>query len=157
MNPASPGPSDPPDPFDRPLSFGEGFGDLFEAHRPHGRSETGFVAGRSFRPAANIHETAEGLVITLDIPGIEREDVDLKIEGQRMIVTGKRDFIRDHADEEFVRLERGFGSFTREFELPGEADHDNVTARLENGVLTITVPGRQARRDITIETGEDGQ
>jgi len=150
-----PDPKDPPDPFDERAFFAEELGDLFEAHRPYGRSETGFLAGRSFRPAANIHETADGLTITLDVPGIERDDVDLKIEGRRLIVSGARDFVRDHPDEEFVRLERGFGSFRRIFEIPGDLDHDRVSAVLDRGVLIITVPCRRRRREIIVGTGEE--
>jgi len=127
---------------------------MFETHRPYGRSETGFLAGRSFRPAANIYETSSGITITLDVPGISREDIDLKIEGNRLTVSGKRDFIRDHADEEFVRLERGFGSFKRIFEIPGDVDHDRVTAKLEQGVLMVDVPRRESRREIRVESEE---
>jgi len=147
-----PDPRDPKDTFDEPMFMPDGFDDLFETHRPYGRSETGFLAGRSFKPSANIYETSDGLVITLDVPGIERKHIDIKIEGRRLMVTGARNFTRDHPDEEFVRIERGFGSFKRVFEVFSDVDHDEVKARLDNGVLTITVPRRCDLREIPVES-----
>lgn len=126
--------------------------ELFESHTPFGRSETGFLAGKSFNVAANIYESPIGLVITIDCPGIQPEDFDLKLEGTRLIVSGKRDFVKDYQDEEFVRLERGFGSFRRIFEMPEGVDGTAVSAKLENGVLKIIVPLMQKRRDIVIES-----
>jgi HSP20 family molecular chaperone IbpA len=155
MTPKNPSQKDPPDPFDNRMFFLEELGELFETHRPYGRSETGFLAGRSFRPAANIYETPDGITIAVDLPGIDRDDIDLKIDEGRLIVSGKRDFKRDDPDEEFVRLERGFGSFRRIFEIPGEVDRDRITARLEQGVLTITVPRLRQRHGIIIKSEED--
>jgi HSP20 family protein len=127
--------------------------DLFESHTPFGRSETGFMAGKSFHVAANIYESPTGLVITVDCPGILRENVDLKLEGTRLIVSGKREFVKEHPDEEFIRLERGFGSFLRVFEVPSNVDDSAITAKLENGVLRIVVPVHPARREIKVQSG----
>jgi len=135
----------------------EGMDELFEAHRPYGRSETGFTAGRSIRPAANVYESPDGLVITLEVPGIDREGVELRLEGPRLIVSGRREFTREHSDEEFVRIERGFGSFKRAFEVPADADPEGISAKLERGVLTISVPCCRAVRKIQVESEETDQ
>jgi HSP20 family molecular chaperone IbpA len=155
MGTDNPGHKDPPNPFDEQSFFLEELGELFETHRPYGRSETGFLAGRSFRPAANIHESPDGIVITLDVPGIEREAIDLTVDGNRLIISGRRDFVRDDPHEEFIRLERGFGSFRRIFEIPGEIDHDSISAKLDKGVLRITVPHGHHKKEIAIESEED--
>jgi HSP20 family protein len=152
MNPQNPGHKDPPDPFDEPMFLIEELDDMFESHRPFGRSEVGFLAGRNFRPAANVHETEDGLVITMDVPGLEQDDVDIKIEGRTLFIFGKRDFVRNKPDEEFVRLERGFGSFRRAFEVPADVDQDNVAAKLDQGVLTIVVPLKRGQRRIPVNS-----
>lgn len=143
---------DPAVPIDGPMYRNSSIDDLFDSHRPFGRSETGFLAGRSFNVAANVYESADGLVITVDCPGISREDVELKLEGNSLIVSGKREFTKEHSDEEYVRLERGFGSFKRVFEVPSDVDGASISAKLENGVLKIIVPVRKKRREITVES-----
>ena len=110
-------PKNPPKPRRESTLYSDELKDLFETHRPGGRSETGFLAGRGFNPAADVYEAEDAFIITLDVPGMERDEIDLRIEGQRLIVSGSREFVRRHPDEESVRLERGFGSFKRAFEL----------------------------------------
>ncbi|HDS29864.1 MAG TPA: Hsp20/alpha crystallin family protein, partial [Firmicutes bacterium] len=80
--------------------------------------------------------------------GMERDQIDLKLEGRRLTVSGSRNFVKEHPDEAFVRLERGFGSFVRAFEIPPDADTDSISARLDLGILTITIP--RAKQEITI-------
>jgi HSP20 family protein len=145
-------PPDKPDQFDETMFLTNGMKDIFDSHRPYGRSETGFLAGRSFHPAANIYETSDGLEIMLDVPGVNREDVDLKVVGTRLTITGSRNFFKEHADEDCVRIERGFGSFNRSFEVPGDVDIEGISAKLENGVLTILVPRNRMSVEIKVET-----
>ena len=152
--PDKPRPKPPSDPFGERMFFADELGELFDGHKPYGRSETGFLAGRSFKPAADIHETSDGLVICLEVPGMERDEIDLEITGNVLKVSGSRNFMREHPDEEYIRLERGFGSFERIFEIPGDTDPAKVTAHLERGVLAINVPRRVERRNIPVETGE---
>ncbi len=144
-------PKNPPKPHTDSTFLTDNLGDLFETHRRGGRSETGFLAGRGFNPAADIYESEDALNITLDVPGMVRDQIDLKIEGQRLTVSGSREFVRTHADEESVRLERGFGNFRRAFELPQDIDSEGVTARLEQGVLTVRIPRRSAGFTIEVE------
>jgi HSP20 family protein len=145
-------PNDLRDPFDDAMFFGDDLIDLFETHRPFGRSETGFLAGRSFRPAADIFESPDGLVIILEVPGIEKSQINVEVDGNHLIVSGSRDFVKDNLDEEYVRLERGFGSFRRVFELPLNIDAESVKAKLENGVLTLKLPRKKEVR-VAIQTG----
>ncbi len=145
-------PPDPPDPLDEAMFLSNGMKDIFDSHRPYGRSETGFLAGRSFHPAANIYETSDGLEITLDVPGVNREDVDLKVEGNRLTISGTRNFIKEQSDQDCVRIERRFGSFSRCFEVPSDVDREAISAKLENGVLTILVPRKRTSHEIKVES-----
>jgi len=144
------------DPFDDSL-ISDSLDGLFESHLPHGRSETGFLSGKSFRPATDIFENPDGLIFVMDLPGVDREQIDVKVENGHLVVYGARDFVKDHPDEEFVRLERGFGSFRRIFEIPKDVDTDRITAKMEKGVLTVIVPILREHRRINVEVkGEDG-
>ena len=131
------------DPFGDKMFFSDDLGDIFDSHHPYGRPETGFLAGRSFNPAVDIHECADGLLISLEVPGMRREEINLELNENVLTVTGSRNFKKDHEQEEHIRLERGFGSFRRMFEVPGDINPSAVSAKLENGVLMITVPRLQ--------------
>jgi len=155
MNPSIPGSKDPPDPFDTPMFMVEELDEMFETHHPFGRSETGFLAGRNFKPAANVFETENSLIVTVDIPGVGRDDIDITLEGRRLSVSGTRAFKSENPDEDYIRLERGFGRFRRIFEVPFDTDPSMISARIENGVLTIDVPGISSARTITIESDGD--
>ena len=155
MCPKPPDPKNPRDPLGNPFFSRDDLEDLFEGHFPYGRSETGFVAGRGFRPHTDLYEVEDGLVIEMDIPGVNREQVDIKVDGNRLIVYGSRDFVRERPGEEIIRLERGFGSFRRIFEIPADSDENNITARLESGVLVIKVPRITGTRKIKVEIEED--
>ena len=108
-----------------------------------------------WRPAAEVVETPDGLEITCDLAGLQREEVDVRIDGQILVVQGER--VRtEGAGEEWTyhRLERPYGKFLRRFELPAGLDLDQVRAALEEGVLRVSLPKRpEARsRSIRVET-----
>ncbi|HEX9745494.1 MAG TPA: Hsp20/alpha crystallin family protein [bacterium] len=147
-------PKNLPDFFGDKMFFSDELGDMFDTHHPYGRSQTEFLAGRSFSPSADVYEFDDGIVITLEVPGMAREEIDLRVQGNMLEVRGSRNFVRDTHDEEYIRLERGFGSFIRTFEIPTGTDPKTVSANLENGVLTVKIARAGSRRNIPVETGE---
>jgi len=98
-----------------------------------------------FSPAIDIAERDTGFELSVELPGVKPEDVEVKLENGVLTVSGER---RDASNEEhdgYRRIERRYGSFCRSFELPDNVRHDAVTAELTDGVLTITVPkGKRA-------------
>ena len=93
-------------------------------------------------PPIDIYETAAAYVITVEVPGIARDDVELAVEESRLVIRGRRAEGRDR-DAETVRyhlVERGYGTFTRSFEFAEKVDVQGVGADLAGGVLTITLP-----------------
>jgi HSP20 family protein len=90
-------------------------------------------------PPVDLHETADAYVITAEIPGLAREDLDIQLQDTRVTLSGVRRERRSESDE-YHRIERGHGAFSRTFQLPLPVDPDRVTADLRNGVLTVTCP-----------------
>jgi HSP20 family protein len=92
-----------------------------------------------FSPALDTKETKEGYVFSLDLPGVEQQDVNISVEGGVLSITGRREREDSNEGERYCACERSFGSFSRRFTLPQSADSENVVADLKNGVLTVTV------------------
>ena len=103
-------------------------------------------------PPVDFFETADALVLTIELLGLKREDVDIQAEESRVIIRGER-ASNSVSCEQYHRIERGHGRFSRAFMLPEPIDVDAVTADLKEGLLTLTMPkagGRGARRvDVT--------
>jgi HSP20 family protein len=87
----------------------------------------------------DLYETAEAYVLTAEIPGVDRDDIDIQTGEGRLTLSGMRRE-RAIACEQFHRIERGHGSFQRTFQLPLPIDHAAVTADLKDGVLTVRCP-----------------
>jgi len=95
------------------------------------------VAAAGFVPAVDIYENGEKVVLKLELPGMKKEDVDVRIENQTLTVRGERKFDSDEMEENFHRIERRYGSFFRSFSLPTTLDTDNVQAKYDAGVLSL--------------------
>jgi len=90
-------------------------------------------------PPIDVHETAEEYVITAELPGLGRDDVEIKVLDGRLQISGERRE-RDLGCEQYHRVERGRGHFSRTFELPHPVEEERVTADLHDGVLTVVCP-----------------
>jgi len=90
-------------------------------------------------PSVDLHETDDRYVITAEVPGIAREDVHIQVQDGRLTLSGARRE-REVACEEYHRIERGHGVFSRTFHLPLAITAEEITADLKDGVLTVVVP-----------------
>jgi len=105
-------------------------------------------------PPVDLFETAAEYVLTAEVPGLSRDQIDLQAEGNRIVIRGERAVgpERPGGDlpcEQYHRIERGHGRFSRAFALPEAIDVDGITADLKDGLLTVTIPkaaGRISRR-----------
>jgi HSP20 family protein len=93
----------------------------------------------SFVPPVDVYEDQKQIVLKLEVPGVKLEDLDIRLENQRLTVKGERRFEKEEKAENFHRIERRFGSFARSFTLPQTVDTEGVTAAYDAGVLSISL------------------
>ena len=91
-------------------------------------------------PPLDIFETKEHFVVTMELPGIDPDSVEVSVEDQTLTVRGERAFYTDVPEESFHRVERRYGAFARSLTLPQTANPDGIEAAFDKGVLTIRVP-----------------
>lgn len=96
-------------------------------------------ANGSFVPPVDVYEDEKQIALKLEVPGVKLEDLDIRLENQRLTVKGERKFEKEEKAENFHRIERRFGSFVRSFTLPQTVDTESVTAGYDAGVLTISL------------------
>src|SRR3979409_1852404 len=105
-------------------------------------------------PPVDLYETADEYVLTAELPGLTRDQIDIHAEERRIVIRGARaaDPGRDIPCEQYHRVERGHGRFSRAFSLPERIDVSSVSADLKDGVLTVTIPkaGDRAARRINV-------
>lgn len=102
-------------------------------------------------PPVDLYETADEFVLTAELPGLRREDIEIHAEDLRITIRGARDAVpgQDVGCEQFHRVERGHGRFSRVFSLPEAIDTGSIAADLKDGILSVTMPkvkDRGARR-----------
>ncbi len=97
------------------------------------------VPGRYYIPYSDIYETDEALSVVMEMPGVEKKDLDVKLEDDVLSVDGRIDFAK-YKDMEPVYAEYNVGHYTRSFTLGSAIDKEKISANLEDGVLTLTLP-----------------
>jgi HSP20 family protein len=98
------------------------------------------ASNRSWSPAVDIRETDDSYLVYAELPGLTKEDIEITLEENILKLSGERRFEKDVEEEQYHRIERTYGTFTRAFSLPSRVDAGNVKAAFQDGVLTITVP-----------------
>ena len=97
------------------------------------------VPGRYFVPAADIFETEDALAVVLEMPGVEKKDLDIALENDVLKVDGRIDFSK-YKEMDPVYTEYNVGHYARSFALSSHFDRDKISANIEDGVLTLTLP-----------------
>jgi HSP20 family protein len=115
--------------------------------------EGGNLGGSTWIPATDIFEYAEGIKITLELPGLSPAEVKLTLENNTLTIRGEKQQKPEEKSAKVHRYERSYGAFERSFALPTTVDSDKVTAKFEHGVLTVTLPtAEQAKpREIQVK------
>jgi len=92
------------------------------------------------RCKVNLAETKTGLELTVELPGLDEKDVNIDIADGLLTISGEKTFEAERKDKTFRTVERGYGAFSRSFELPPVVEADQIKATLAKGVLTVTIP-----------------
>ena len=98
------------------------------------------LSTRRWSPPVDIRETDDALVLTAELPGLTKEDVQITLENRVLTLAGERKFEKEAKGENYHRIERSYGAFTRSFTLPPNVKTEKVDASFENGVLSVTLP-----------------
>ena len=110
---------------------------LFRESLREGQDES--LSTSSFAPAVDVYEDDHNVSLKIEVPGIDEKDIDVRIENNTLIVHGERNIDKEEREENYRRIERQYGSFTRTFTLPNTVDTDSVSAHYDRGVLKITL------------------
>jgi len=121
--------------FGRPLGLVRGL---------WGDGEDGFL------PPVDIKETDDKVIVEAELPGMEPKDLEIKIEGDTLVLGGERKNQREEKTKGFHRVERSFGRFERQLELPSGADPEKVVATYKDGVLKIEIAKKEEAKRKTI-------
>ena len=127
------------DPFRDLISIQDRMNRLFEQTLSRSRGEEGITAA-TWTPAVDIYETADTIVMKAELPGLTREDIDIQIEDNTLILRGERRFAKDVQQENYLRIERAYGSFHRTFTLPATIQQEEIRAVFRDGVLELILP-----------------
>ena len=99
--------------------------------------------GKVYTPAIDIKEEEDKLVVTTDLPGINKEDVQINLKEDMLEISAKTGKEKETEEEGYLRRERAYTQFYRAVRLPASVKEEGSTAKMENGVLTITLPKMQ--------------
>lgn len=107
--------------------------------------------GVGFLPPVDVYEDQEALTLTTELPGIEPKAVDVRVEDGVLTIKGERKMEKEDKKENYLRVERSYGTFTRSFTLPNTVDQDKVKAEFKNGLLRIAIPKREESKPRSIK------
>jgi HSP20 family protein len=131
----------------------------------HGQPQ-GSGTATAWAPALDISERKDAYLVTVELPGVEAEDLEITMEDGLLTIQGERHFAHDSSEQQFHRVERRYGAFRRSITLPAQVQAEQIEASFDNGVLQIVVPKmeeatpkriqvRPGRAEVLAASGED--
>ena len=126
-----------------------------ESYSPESPEEA--LTTTSFAPPVDIYEDEHTVTLKMEVPGIEEKDIDVRIENNTLTVHGERKIEKEEKEENFRRVERQYGSFTRSFTLPSSVDAGQITADYDKGVLKIKLAKKAETKPKQIKVNVGGE
>lgn len=146
------------DPFRNLASLQEQVNRLFEGNLSHERDQSALTA---WSPSVDVYETENDLVIKADLPEVIEKDIDVRVENNMLTIRGERKLEQRVKEENYLRMERSYGFFTRSFSLPNTVNTEQIQAQYSDGVLTVSLPKRAESKPkqvkINVSNGKNGQ
>ena len=138
------------DPFRDLRTLQEEVNRLFSTNLSRAFGDEGIGRG-AWAPSVDIYENKDQIVLEAELPGMKQEEFDLSIENNVITLRGERKFEKTDETDNYHRVERSYGSFTRSFTLPQTVSAEGATAEYNNGVLRVTLPKREETKARRIE------
>jgi HSP20 family protein len=126
-----------------------------ESYRPEGPEEA--LTTSTLAPPVDIYEDEHSIVLKIEVPGIDEKDVDVRIQNNTLTVQGERKIEKEEKEENYRRIERQYGSFTRSFTLPSSVDPAQVSAHCDKGVLKINLAKKAEAKPTQIKVNVGGE
>jgi HSP20 family protein len=142
------------DPFRDLLTLQDRMNRLFEDSVTRGKVYEESLTSGIWSPPVDIYETGDVIVMKAELAGLNKSDVSIEIKESTLILRGERKFEKDIKEENYHRIERSYGSFSRTFSLPQTVDSSKVTATFKDGLLEIVIPKIKEARPKQIEIKE---
>src|SRR5277367_6257494 len=114
------------------------------------------LTSTSFAPAVDVYEDEHQVSLKLEVPGIDEKDIDVRVENNTLTVHGERKIEKEEKEENYRRVERHYGTFTRTFTLPQTVDTEKVSANYDKGVLKINLPKKAEAKPKQIKVNVGG-
>jgi len=115
------------------------------------------LATSAFAPPVDVYEDEHNITLKIEVPGIDEKDIDVRIENNTLTVHGERKFEKEEKEENFRRVERQYGSFTRSFTVPTTVDAEKVSANYDKGILKITLAKKAEAKPKQIKVNVGGE
>jgi HSP20 family protein len=126
-----------------------------ESNSPEGPEEA--LTTTTLAPPVDIYEDEHNIVLKIEVPGIDESDIDVRIQNNTLTVQGERKIEKEEKEENFRRVERQYGRFTRSFTLPSSVDPGQVSAHCDKGVLKINLAKRAEAKPTQIKVNVGGE
>lgn len=107
----------------------------------------------NWSPAVDIYETEGELVVKADLPDVNEKDIDIRVENSTLTIRGERRFEEKVNKDNYLRVERSYGTFARSFSLPNTVNTESIRADYHNGLLTVHMPKREESKPKQIKVG----
>ncbi len=143
------------DPLKELLELQERMNRLFETSLSRERLDEAGLPASGWLPLADVYETAESFLIELEVPGLDKDDIEIQVQGDELTVRGQR-HMKGARPEHFYRMERHYGPFSRTFTLSEDVDADRVSAEFRDGLLRLEAPKLRPRSGwrVRVEHGD---
>jgi len=128
------------EPFGRTTSLEDQVNRLFRDVFERNTEQSSLTA---WAPSVDIYESAHELVVKADLPEVDPQDLDIRVENNILTIRGERKFEKKVNEENYLRVERAYGSFARSFTLANTVNSEAIKADYQNGVLTLSIPKKE--------------
>ena len=136
------------DPFRDLVRVRDEIGSWFESTLEKEREERKSAV---WAPSVDVKETDKEVIVKADLPGIKKEDIEVSVDKDQLIIKGERKMEKEEKEKDYVRVERSYGSFYRSFNIGVPIKEDEIKASYKNGVLEISIPKEEIKKPKKIE------